>query len=133
AEKRIWDVLLLGASLTPGLKPRPPKEEETPLAHPYQNKGFAKQNGKFLSPLFSHRCAQLRLQTLCFDMLHKNTRGWEVTPVATVCSRIGIGGGVRGKTRGAGCIVPLKGAARPGCRWGKRGGAGGGVAGKGAG
>ena len=40
----------------------------TNSAHPYQNK-------RFISPLFSHRCAHLRPQALCFDMLHKNTRG----------------------------------------------------------
>ncbi len=44
-------------------------------AHPYQNTGFARQKRQFLSPLFSHACAHLRLQPLCFDTLHKNTRG----------------------------------------------------------
>ena len=47
----------------------------TNSSHPYQNKGFADQNSEFLSPLFSHRCAHLSLQTFCFDTLHKNTRG----------------------------------------------------------
>ena len=55
----------------------------TNSAHPYQNKGF-------VSNLFSHACAHLRLYPLCFDMLHKNTRGWVVTSVATVPSRIGM-------------------------------------------
>ena len=58
-------------------------------AHAYQNKELANQNCEFLSPLFSHCCALLRLQPLCFDTLHKNTRGWEVPPAATVPSRIG--------------------------------------------
>ena len=53
-------------------------------AHPYQNKGFVSQP-------FSHTCAHLRLQPLCFDTLHKNTRGEGVPPEATVSSRIGRG------------------------------------------
>ena len=65
----------------------------TDSAHRYQNKGFAKQNSQFLSPLFSHTCAHSRLQPLCFDMLHKNTLGEGVPPVTTVCSRNGMGGG----------------------------------------
>jgi len=39
------------------------------------NKGFTNQSTLFLSPLFSHACAHLRPQPLCFDMLHKNTQG----------------------------------------------------------
>ena len=66
-------------------------------AHRYQNKGFVNQNSEFLSPLFSHSCAHLRPQTLCFDMLHKNRRGEGVTPVAIVRSRIGMGRGSRHK------------------------------------
>jgi hypothetical protein len=78
-------MFLFWGGFTPGLKSRPPKEEERALctdsAHPYQNKGFANQNREFLSPLFSHTCAYSRLQPLCFDMLHKNTRGEGVTLV----------------------------------------------------
>jgi len=65
----------------------------TKSAHPYQNKWFIKQKSAFLSPLFSHSCAHLRLQPLCFDMLHKNTKGEGVTPSPTFPSRIGMGGG----------------------------------------
>ena len=62
----------------------------TNSAHPYQNKGFINQNDELLSPLFSHTSAHLLPYPLCFDMLHKNTRGWVVTSVATVPSRIGM-------------------------------------------
>jgi len=62
----------------------------TNSAHRYQNKGFINQNSGFLSPLFSHTSARSRLQPLCFDMLHKNTRGWVVTSVATFPSRVGM-------------------------------------------
>src|SRR5208337_3878780 len=55
----------------------------TNSAHPYQNKGF-------ITSLFSHVCAHLRLQALCFKTLHKNTRGDGVTLSPTVPSRIGM-------------------------------------------
>ncbi len=67
----------------------------TNSSHPYQNKGFLTQNIAFLSPSFSHRCAHWRPQTLCFDTLHKNTRGEGVTPPSTIPSRIGRGRGPR--------------------------------------
>ena len=63
--------------------------------HRYQNKGFARQNSKFLSPLFSHRYALSHPQALCFDILHKNARGEGVTSVTTVDSRIGRGSAAR--------------------------------------
>ena len=69
----------------------------TNSAHPYQNKGFPDQNSAFLTPLFSHTSAHLRLQPLCFDTLHKNTRGEEGTQSPTIPSRIGMGGGARYK------------------------------------
>jgi hypothetical protein len=58
----------------------------TNSAHRYQNKDF-------INHLFSHTCAHLRPYPLCFDTLHKNTRGEGMTPTPTVPSRIGIGGG----------------------------------------
>ena len=64
-------------------------------SHRYKNKGFAFHIGQFLSPLFSHSCAHLRLQPLCFDMLHKNTQGEEVPPSPTLPSRIGTRGAPR--------------------------------------
>src|SRR5271157_1343190 len=64
----------------------------TSSSHPYQNKGLANQNRQFLSPLFSHCCAHSLPQPLCFDMLHKNTRGEGVTPPPTTPSRIGMVG-----------------------------------------
>src|SRR5208337_1286345 len=67
----------------------------TNSAHPYQNKGFINQNNEFLSPLFSHTCAHLRPQPLCFDMLHKNTRGEGGTLSLTVPSRFRRGSGWR--------------------------------------
>ena len=81
-EKRIWGGFLFSGSFTPGLKPWPPKEEESPPAHRYQNKHF-------ITPLFSHACAHVYLQALCFDTLHKNTRGEGMSPSSTVRSRIG--------------------------------------------
>ena len=69
----------------------------TNSTHPYQNKDFADQNSEFLSALFSNTCAHSRLQPLCFDMLHKNTRGEEGTQSPTIPSRIGMGGGAKYK------------------------------------
>src|SRR5208283_5013612 len=54
--------------------------------HPSQNKGI-------VSNLFSHTCAHLHPQTLCFDILHKNIRGGVVATLTTVPSRIGPGRG----------------------------------------
>jgi len=64
----------------------------TNSAHPYQNKGFANQNSAFLTSLFSHTCAHSRLQPLCFDMLHKNTRGEWVLPCQHFPPELGWGG-----------------------------------------
>ena len=69
----------------------------TSSAHRYQNKGVTNRKSQFLSPLFSHACAHLRLYPLCFDMLHKNTRGGVVAPSPTVRSRIGSSGGANPK------------------------------------
>ena len=55
------------------------------LTHRYQNKGF-------INYLFSHTCALLRPYPLCFDMLHKNTRGEGDTSWPTVPSPIGTHG-----------------------------------------
>jgi len=90
----------------------------THSAHPYQNKGFANQNNEFLSPLFSHTCAHLRLQTLCFETLHKNTRGEGVTPVTTVPSRNGIGGGARDRWEGSSRPVEIAGRRENFLFWG---------------
>ncbi len=58
------------------------------LTHRYQKKGF-------ISYLFSHTCALLRPQPLCFDTLHKNTRGEGDTTSPTVPSPIGTHAGLR--------------------------------------
>src|SRR5208337_2700335 len=50
-----------------------------------------KSRGKSTRGGQNHSRALLRLYPLCFDMLHKNTRGEGVTPVATVPSRFGRG------------------------------------------
>jgi hypothetical protein len=54
--------------------------------HRYQNKHL-------ITPLFSHRCAHLRLYPLCFDTLHKNTWGAVVAQPPTFLSRFGTKSG----------------------------------------